>query len=83
MGVLMYELVAGRRPVESSSLTGILTVHITGKARPPIEVAARHRARADAIIMRCLEKDSKACYANAGALLADLDGVQMPGAAAA
>lgn len=83
MGVLLYELVAGRRPFESSSLTGILTAHITEKARPPIEVRADIGRELNAIILRCLEKHPKARYADAGALLADLDRVQMPTAAAA
>src|SRR5204862_5286495 len=38
MGVLMYEMLVGRRPFESSSLTGVLTAHITEKAKPPIDV---------------------------------------------
>ncbi|HYC90799.1 MAG TPA: protein kinase [Thermoanaerobaculia bacterium] len=83
MGVLLYELVAGRRPFESSSLTGILTAHITEKATPPIEVRPDIGRELNAIILRCLEKDPRARYADAGALLADLDRVQMPSAAAA
>ena len=83
MGVLLYELLAGRRPFESSSLTGILTAHITEKARPAIEVRPDVGRELNAIVMRCLEKDPKARYADAGALLADLDRVQMPAAAAA
>ncbi|HEX6086167.1 MAG TPA: hypothetical protein VF266_16660 [Thermoanaerobaculia bacterium] len=35
----------------------------------------------NAIILRCLEKDPRTRYADAGALLADLDRVQMPSAA--
>jgi eukaryotic-like serine/threonine-protein kinase len=81
MGVLLYELVAGRRPFESSSLTGILTAHITEKARPPIETRPDIGRELNAIVMRCLEKDPKARYADAGGLLADLDRVQMPMAA--
>jgi serine/threonine-protein kinase len=83
MGVLLYELVAGRRPFESTSLTGILTAHITEQARPPIEVRPDIGRELNAIILRCLEKDPRARYADAGALLADLDRVQMPSAAAA
>src|SRR5260370_16672941 len=37
MGVMVYEMLVGRRPFESSSLTGVLTAHITEKPKPPIE----------------------------------------------
>jgi HAMP domain-containing protein/predicted Ser/Thr protein kinase len=83
MGILMYELLIGKRPFESTSLTGILTAHITEKPRPVIDVRKDIGRDVNAIVMRCLEKDPAVRYTNAGALLADLDRVQMPSAAAA
>ena len=83
MGVLMYEMLAGKRPFESSSLTGVLTAHITEAPKPLLEVRPELGERINAIVMRCLAKDPKARYADAGALLADLDAVQVPSAAAA
>src|SRR5260370_13892687 len=38
MGVMLYEMLAGEQPFTSSSLTGVLTPHITEMARPPIEL---------------------------------------------
>ncbi|HEX6096422.1 MAG TPA: protein kinase [Thermoanaerobaculia bacterium] len=81
MGVLLYELLVGRRPFESTSLTGILTAHIMEKARPPIELRPDVGREVNAIVMKCLEKDPAARYVDAGALLSDLDRVQMPVAA--
>jgi eukaryotic-like serine/threonine-protein kinase len=81
MGVLLYELLVGRRPFESTSLTGILTAHIMEKARPPMELRPDVGREVNAIVMKCLEKDPAARYADAGALLSDLDRVQMPVAA--
>jgi serine/threonine-protein kinase len=81
MGVMIYEMVVGRRPFESSSLTGVLTAHITEKAVPPIELRPEVGREINAIILRCLEKDPRARYADAGDLLHDLDGVQVPAAA--
>jgi serine/threonine-protein kinase len=81
MGVMMYETLTGRRPFESSSLTGVLTAHITEKAKPPIELRADVPREINAIVMRCLEKDPKARYADAGELLHELDRLQMPVAA--
>jgi len=81
MGVLLYELLVGRRPFESTSLTGILTAHIMEKPKPAIELRPEVGREVNAMVMRCLEKDPGARYADAGALLSDLDRVQMPVAA--
>jgi len=83
MGVLMYEMLVGRRPFESSSLTGILTAHITEKAKPAIDLRPEIGAAVNAIVMKCLAKEPKDRYADAGALLADLDAMRMPAASAA
>lgn len=83
MGVMIYEMLLGHRPFESSSLTGVLTAHITEQAKPPIEARPEIGQRVNDIIMRALNKDPKQRYANAGELLADLDRVQVPAAAAA
>jgi len=83
MGVMIYEALTGVRPFESSSLTGVLTAHITEKAKPPIELRADIPRELNAIVMRCLEKDPKARYKDAGELLAQLDKLQIQAAAAA
>jgi serine/threonine-protein kinase len=77
MGVMLYEMLAGQKPFVSSSLTGVLTAHITENARPPIELRPEIGRQVNAIVMRCLAKDQKARYGNAGELLHDLDTVQM------
>ncbi|HEU4522675.1 MAG TPA: protein kinase [Thermoanaerobaculia bacterium] len=83
MGVLMYEMLGGRRPFDSSSLTGVLAAHITEKPKALLEVRPEVGQQINDIVMRCLAKDPKQRYSDAGALLADLDRVQAPAAAAA
>ena len=83
MGILMYEMLAGRRPFESSSLTGVLTAHITETPKPLIGVRPEVGRQIDAIVMACLTKKPGERYADAGALLTDLDRVQAPAAVAA
>ncbi|HEX8408840.1 MAG TPA: protein kinase [Thermoanaerobaculia bacterium] len=81
MGVLLYELLIGRRPFESSSLVGILTAHVVEKAQPPVEIREEIGRDLNAIVMRCLEKDPAARYGDAGALLTALDGLKLRAAA--
>src|SRR5687768_5927501 len=38
MGVLIYEMLAGKRPFESPSLTALLTAHLLEKPDPLIEI---------------------------------------------
>lgn len=76
LGVMIYEMLVGHRPFESTSLTGVLAAHITETAKPPIELRPDVGPTVNAIVMRCLAKDPAARYANAGALLAEMEGVR-------
>jgi HAMP domain-containing protein/predicted Ser/Thr protein kinase len=73
LGVLIYEMLVGRRPFESTSLTGVLAAHITENAKPPIDLRADIGSSMNAIVMRCLAKDPRARYANAGELLGEME----------
>jgi serine/threonine-protein kinase len=83
MGILIYEMLIGRRPFESSSLTGVLTAHITEPAKPPIDQRPEIGRELNAIVMRCLAKNPAERYDHAGALLADLERVNLATAVAA
>jgi serine/threonine-protein kinase len=81
MGVLIYEMLVGRRPFESSSLTGVLTAHITENPKAVLELRPEVSRELNDIVMRCLSKDPLVRYANAGGLLADLDRIEIRAAA--
>src|SRR5260221_12484721 len=83
MGVMLNEMVVGEKPFVSSSLTGVLTAHITEMPRPPIERKPEIGREINGIVLRCLAKEPAHRYSDAGALLSDLDRVQMASAAAA
>jgi serine/threonine-protein kinase len=76
MGVMLYEILSGTKPFTSSSLTGVLTAHITDTPKPLLELRPDVGRDVNAIVMRCLAKKPADRYADAGALLADLDRVQ-------
>jgi len=83
IGVLLYEMLAGRKPFTSSSLTGVLTAHLTEAPTPLIEVRPDIGRQVNDIVLKCLAKDPRERYSDAGALLHDLDQVQTGAAAAA
>ena len=83
MGVLMYEMVVGVKPFNAPSLTAVLTAHITEMPKQPIDERPEIGREVNTIIVRCLAKNPKDRYPDAGALLHDLDQVQIAAPAAA
>jgi eukaryotic-like serine/threonine-protein kinase len=77
MGVMMYEMLVGQKPFAAPSLTAVLTAHITEVPKPPIELRPEIGREINAVVLRCLAKNPADRYADAGALLHDLDQVQV------
>jgi serine/threonine-protein kinase len=73
MGVLLYEMLCGVKPFTSSTLTGVLTAHITEAPKPPISLRPEIGAELNGVVLRCLEKAADRRFASAGALLEALD----------
>jgi serine/threonine-protein kinase len=78
VGVLGYELIAGRPPFSGRTTQDTLAAHLT-QAPPPL--AAQRPAcppALEAVILRCLEKRPADRWQSADALLAQLEALQTP-----
>jgi serine/threonine protein kinase len=76
LGVLLFELLTGRRPFEGESADEV-RYHILNREPPPVRTLRRDVPRdLEHIVMRCLNKDPTQRYANAGQLIDDLTAFQ-------
>ncbi len=74
LGVVLYELVAGRPPFDASSLAH-LSMQVMGEDPPPLTAASPALQR---VVQRCLEKQPDARYSTVAALIAALERVLDP-----
>ena len=78
LGVIMYELSAGKVPFDAENFMGILTMHMY-KAPPPMRALVPQPdvpPGLDAIVLKCLSKKPEGRYTNMDALFADLEKFQ-------
>ena len=73
IGVILYELLTGRRPFDGDTVAAVLLSHVRDQPAPPSAVNAAVTPEMDAIVMRALEKNPDARYANAEAFIAALE----------
>jgi molecular chaperone DnaK len=79
LGVILYELAAGRRPFDAEATAELLMQQVYERARPILSVfpEAEITPEVEAIIMRCLEKEPARRYKTAHQLAEVLRGAQL------
>ncbi|MGE3347518.1 MAG: protein kinase [Ramlibacter sp.] len=71
LGIMMFEMLAGRRPFAAETLEQLLAHHL----HAPTPALPTHHARLQAIVNKLTAKKPEERYVSAQALLADLDGL--------
>ncbi len=72
LGVMLFELVTGRRPFESDTPYSIAVMHVTMPPPSPRQLEPEVSAALERVILRALRKTADERYESAGALVADL-----------
>jgi serine/threonine-protein kinase len=78
LGVVLYEIVTGRVPFASETLTGVMVRILNGTYDPPSRGSTLIPKDIERIIARCLRSEPAQRYANAEALLTDVRAALAP-----
>ncbi|MFH1231675.1 MAG: SUMF1/EgtB/PvdO family nonheme iron enzyme, partial [Planctomycetota bacterium] len=73
LGIVLYEMAAGRIPFEGESAVSMIRHHIYDTALMISHEVADFSVELEAIIMKCIQKDPNSRYANPLQLLEDID----------
>jgi len=76
LGVILYEMVAGRIPFDGETPFSIALKHKSEKPQDPTEINPQIPENISRLIMRCLEKDREKRYQTAEELLADIGKIE-------
>ncbi|MBW2734923.1 MAG: protein kinase [Deltaproteobacteria bacterium] len=78
-GVILYELVVGKRPIDARAVGELLVNIVTEPPKAPSTVGIAHLPKAfEQLIMRCLEKDPSKRPQSARKLIAELHELREP-----
>ena len=73
LGVVLYEMVTGRRPFEAATKMATLFAIARDEARPPSALNPALPPALDAVIAKCLAKKPEDRFANAGEVISALE----------
>jgi non-specific serine/threonine protein kinase len=73
LGVILYQLLTGRRPFDGASASEVLAAVVTSRVQPVLELCPQAPPRLVALAERALLRDPAARPADAGALSAELE----------
>ena len=73
LGVVMYEMITGRVPFDTDNAVGIAMQHINEPLVEPIRLVPNMELWLNAIIVKCMEKDSENRFESAESLIRALE----------
>jgi serine/threonine-protein kinase len=73
IGVMLYEMLAGRVPWEGDNALSVMSQHINAPVPPLHELNSAVPPPIDGIVRKCLRKDPNERYEDASSLRSDLD----------
>lgn len=72
LGVLLYEMIAGRRPFEGATMSDVIAALLTTEPPPLSLLGVAVPAELERIVKKCLAKDREVRYQSANELIAEL-----------
>jgi serine/threonine protein kinase len=72
LGIIIFEMLTGKRPFEADNLDDYVDMHIHKKPPRPSEIMPQIPPFLDDIVLRCLQKDKNKRYQNVTDILEDL-----------
>jgi serine/threonine protein kinase/Tfp pilus assembly protein PilF len=72
LGVIIFEMLTGKRPFEADTVEGYIEQHLHKKPTNPSKFNPLISPSLAAIILKCLEKDKSKRYQNTSEILADI-----------
>jgi TolB-like protein/Flp pilus assembly protein TadD/predicted Ser/Thr protein kinase len=76
LGVILYEMIAGRVPFNGDTALSIALKHKTEKPLDPIDFNAQMPLELNRVILKCMEKSKEKRYQDAKELLSDLSKIE-------